>query len=125
MRTIIAFIVWALLVSPAINLGSVIQSHLVPGPVVEVHFEDKTVAKGHVQHHLDGSAWVKEEDGTLRKLHRWTEIRSTSIPALSEISEQPYLLRLLCSTGPLIVLTALLFAYVVSTSRLGRDCSKG
>ena len=76
MRFWIAFLVWAVLFSPAANLGLAWDSSLMRGPQVTVHFDD-TPRTGFYVYKMDGTEWLVDAHGTQYRMNG-TEVMSSS-----------------------------------------------
>jgi hypothetical protein len=59
---LIAFILWAVLLTPAMNIGKAWQSSAEPGPVVTVNFKTGPV-DGQMIYKMNGDAWLRDTKG--------------------------------------------------------------
>lgn len=64
---LIAFILWVVLLTPAMNIGKAWQSSAKPGPVVTVNFKTGPV-DGQMFYKTNGDAWLRDAKGTEYRL---------------------------------------------------------
>lgn len=79
-RSALAFIVWLILLGPAIQAGKILQSNLYPGPVVKVRFEDGTAIDGQMRYRIDGSETVVDAVGVAHKIDPAKMVVIESVP---------------------------------------------
>jgi hypothetical protein len=115
MKNVVALILWFALLSPAINLGKVWQSHVMPGPIVEVTFPDGQVL-GHMLYKLDGSTWLATDAGSERRLRGDEVIAAVAPGGSTELADVVW--RTWRGVAPLMALTCIFFVVVLFPRRL-------
>lgn len=116
-RSALAFIAWLILLGPALQAGKVLQSHLYPGPVVKVRFEDGPAIEGRMRYRIDGSEWVVDAAGMEHKIDPAKIVVIESIPRPVSHAEQFEIAMIWPGVLPLILLTLGLWASVLPRSK--------
>ena len=106
MTRIALLILWLCLLTPAMNLGKAWQSHAVPGPIVTVDFKTGPV-DGHMLYKVDGSAWLRDQQGAERRLDG-TETITGQLVSLQERSSLDILSSTWRGIAPMVLITVLL-----------------
>ena len=76
MRRFFGFLIWVVLLTPAINIGRAWQSSFYPGPTVAVSIAGNVV-RGHMSYAIDGAESVIDEYGAKHRLDERSVISST------------------------------------------------
>lgn len=117
LRSALAFIAWLILLGPALQAGKVLQSHIYPGPVVKVRFEDGAAIEGRMRYRIDGSEWVVDATGIEHKIDPAEMAVIESIPRPGAHAEQFEIAMIWPGVMPLIFLTLGLWASVISRNK--------
>lgn len=116
-RSALAFIAWLILLGPALQCGKVLQSHIDPGPVVKVRFEDGAAIEGRMQYRIDGSEWVVDAAAMEHKIDP-AKVVIESVPRAGGHAEQFGVAMIWLGVLPLILLTLGLLVSVMPRNKL-------
>lgn len=116
-RSALAFIAWLILLGPALQAGKVLQSHIYPGPVVKVRFDDGAAIEGRMRYRIDGSEWVVAAAGMEHKIDPAKIVVIESIPRPGSQAEQFDIAMIWPGVMPLILLTLGLWASGLTRSK--------
>lgn len=117
LRSVVAFIAWLLLLGPTLQAGKVLQSHIYPGPVVTVRFDDGAAIEGRMQYRIDGSEWMVDAAGMEHKINPAKVVVIESIPRPVSHGEQLKIPMVWPGVLPLILLTLGLWALGLPRSK--------
>lgn len=117
-RSVLAFIAWLILLDPALQAGKVLQSHIYPGPVVNVRIEDGAAIEGRMRYRIDGSDWVVDAAGMEHKINQAKIVVIESIPRPVSPAEQFEIAMIWPGVLPLILLTLGLWVSVLPRNKL-------